>query len=71
MVRINGKYVGKHEGGYTSFSFDISDFVNYGLNNLIVRVFMPKNLQDIPHGKQEDDPPDPWSSVSFKRSCGI
>ncbi|MCW1300718.1 MAG: beta galactosidase jelly roll domain-containing protein [Candidatus Parvarchaeota archaeon] len=71
MVWINGKYVGKHEGGYTPFRFDISNFVNNGTNTLIVRAFMPKNLQEIPHGKQEDDPPDPWSNVSFKRSCGI
>ncbi len=71
MVWVNGKYVGKHEGGYTPFTFDVSSFVNYGVNNLVVRVFMPKNLQDIPHGKQENDPLDPWSNVSFKRSCGI
>ncbi len=71
MVWINGNYVGEHEGGYTPFSFDISNFVNIGTNLLVVRVFIPNNLQEIPHGKQEDYPPDPWSSVSFKRSCGL
>jgi len=71
MVWVNGHYIGQHEGGYTPFSFDISNFVNIGTNLLVVRVLMPNDLQNIPHGKQENYPPDPWSSVSFKRSCGI
>lgn len=34
-VFVNGKYVGDHKGGYTSFSFDITDYVKYGGNNVL------------------------------------
>lgn len=34
-VWINDKYVGYHEGGYTSFAFDVSSFLNYGSANTI------------------------------------
>ncbi|MEG1835945.1 MAG: glycoside hydrolase family 2 TIM barrel-domain containing protein [Oscillospiraceae bacterium] len=37
-IFINGKFVKKHEGGYTAFVCDITDFVNEGANNLFVRV---------------------------------
>jgi beta-galactosidase len=34
-VWINGKEVGIHRGGYTTFSFDITDFIQYGKPNLL------------------------------------
>ncbi len=38
-VVFNGFYIGQHSGGYDSFSFDVSDFVNVGQPNvLLVRV---------------------------------
>ena len=38
-VVFNGFYIGQHSGGYDSFSFDVSDFVNPGQPNvLLVRV---------------------------------
>jgi beta-galactosidase len=38
-VVFNGFYIGQHSGGYDSFSFDVSDFVNAGQPNvLLVRV---------------------------------
>ncbi len=38
-VVFNGFYIGQHSGGYDSFSFDVSDFANYGApNTLLVRV---------------------------------
>ena len=37
-VYINGKLVGSHLGGYARFSFDISRYVNPGINELTVKV---------------------------------
>ncbi len=36
VVFVNEKYVGYHHGGYTSFSFDITSFVNTGENTVFV-----------------------------------
>ncbi len=35
-VYVNGKLVGTHIGGYTSFSFDVTDFVTIGENRIVV-----------------------------------
>lgn len=34
-IYINGQKVGEHIGGYAAFIFDISEYLNYGSNNLI------------------------------------
>lgn len=58
---INKKLVGKHEGGYTPFSFDVTEFVNEGNNQILLRVNDPATDEEgtegvsywqIPHGKQ-------------------
>jgi beta-galactosidase len=39
LVWINGHYLGREEGGYSSFAYNVSEFLNYGSNNVIaVRV---------------------------------
>jgi beta-galactosidase len=39
IVWINGFYLGHEPGGYAGFSYDITDYINYGGNNVIaVRV---------------------------------
>ena len=52
MVYINGQLVGMHEGGHTSFSFDITDHLNGGVETLVVRVEDPSTDETIPRGKQ-------------------
>lgn len=37
-VYINKKFVGRHEGGFSRFRFDISEFITAGKNDLSVRV---------------------------------
>ncbi len=39
QVWLNGHYMGRHLSGYTGFSFDLTDYLNYGGKNvLVVRV---------------------------------
>ena len=46
---LNGKYLGYHEGGYTSFAFDVSKALRFdSANVLVVRV------DNIPWGKRKD-----------------
>lgn len=48
-VFINGKHVGEHRGGYTSFTFEITDFVKFGVKNDIwVRVNNAPQLDVMP-----------------------
>ena len=53
-VWVNGREVGCHRGGYVSFSFDITDYVNPGENT--VTLFARDDSRDplIPSGKQCD-----------------
>ncbi len=47
-VWLNNRYIGYHEGGYTPFTFDISDYVKYsGTNVLAVRI------DNIPRGSAD------------------
>lgn len=60
-VFVNGRRVGRHEGGYTPFACEIRQAVNPGENEVIVRVLDPEPTETgtegisywhIPHGKQ-------------------
>ena len=50
-VFVNGKEIGAHVGGYLPFSFDITDAISEGENNLLVEVTDDLDL-DLPYGKQ-------------------
>ena len=51
-IFLNGKELGRHEGGYLAFSFDVTDcIVRDGENTLRVRVIDKLSL-DYPYGKQ-------------------
>ena len=49
-VYLNDAYIGKHEGGYLPFSFDITDYIKEN-NKLEVKVVDSLDI-DYPYGKQ-------------------
>lgn len=49
-VFINGNFVGEHRGGYTSFEFDITDYIVSGNNEIYLSII--DNLENICSGKQ-------------------
>jgi len=51
-VYVNGKLVGFHEGGHTSFSFDITECLTHETEEIVVRVEDPSTDETIPRGKQ-------------------
>jgi len=55
-IYVNGKYVGEHKGAYTSFLFDITEFLNpCGEKNVIaVRVDSTKRADIPPEGGSVD-----------------
>lgn len=57
-VWVNGFYAGSHRGGYARFSFDISELVKDGENELVVKVEDSADMQQ-PRGKQR------WIAQNF------
>lgn len=51
QVWVNGDFVGEHEGGYSPFEFDITDFLREGQQTLVVRAFDDTSPEQ-PNGKQ-------------------
>jgi hypothetical protein len=51
-VWINDKKVGEHTGGYDPFTFDITDAIQKGENELVVAVSDPTDTANQPRGKQ-------------------
>lgn len=51
---VNGEEAGYHKGGYTSFTFDITDFLTAGEN--VIAVNAKDNVRDplVPRGKQSE-----------------
>src|SRR3989338_9114060 len=66
-VWVNGKYVRWHEGGYTSFAFDVTNYLNYGADNVIaVRV------HNIPWDNRTNDKDIvPYKTVDFRNYGGV
>ncbi len=64
-VFINGKSVGKHRGGYDSFSFDITDHVTWtGEQDILVQVTDPTDQGEQPIGKQRLEPGGIWYTAT-------
>lgn len=60
-VYVNGKEVGSHRGGYTPFSFDITDALKAdGEQELVVAVWDPTDKSFQPRGKQIGNPHGIW-----------
>ncbi len=60
-VFVNGKSVGKHEGGYDPFYFDVTSLVNRsGDQEIRVVVWDPSDDGPQPRGKQVKDPNSIW-----------
>ncbi len=60
-VQVNGKEVGKHRGGYDSFSFDITEALkDSGPQELLVAVWDPTDAGTQPRGKQVRRPEGIW-----------
>jgi beta-glucuronidase len=60
-VWLNGHRLGKHEGGYTPFEFEVTTLLRPGKNHLLLEVNNSPTLSSIPalatsHGSQESMP---------------
>jgi hypothetical protein len=54
-VWLNGRQVGAHAGGLTTFTIDVTDAVRYGAANLLaVRADDPRHIQDLPWVSGDD-----------------
>jgi beta-galactosidase/beta-glucuronidase len=68
-VYVNGRPAGSHIGGYTAFSFDITDKLRDGENDITICADDNQRSGTQPHGKQCDD----YFSAgcSYTRTTGI
>ena len=48
IVYLNGKKLGRHEGGFTPFNFDVTDLVKDGENFVIVKVDNKRRKENVP-----------------------
>lgn len=57
---VNGGLVGSHTGGSDAFSFDITDYLKDGQNQLVLGVTDPTSTGEQPRGKQLMNPNGIW-----------
>lgn len=66
-VYLNGKEVGGHTGGYTSFTIDVTNAVKNGENILVLKIYDPSDRGVGPSGKQVLNP----ANIYYTPSSGI
>ncbi len=59
-IRVNGKNVGNHRGGYLPFQFEITKYLQKGENELLVAVWDPTDASWQQRGKQVHTPHGIW-----------
>ena len=59
-VRLNGRLLGSHKGGFLPFSFDVSEAIRPGQNELTLTVLDPTDTSYIARGKQVSNPGSIW-----------
>lgn len=69
VLYVNGKKAGTHTGGYASFEFDITDFLNVGENAIFVSAVSDVRSGKQPCGKQSAAYHS--SGCSYTRCTGI
>lgn len=68
-VLINGKCAGRHKGGYTSFKFNITDYIKDGENEIFILCEDEVRDPYVPAGKQSDRKNS--YACSYTRTTGI
>ena len=48
IVYLNGKRLGRHEGGFTPFNFDVTDVIQNGDNFVIIKVDNKRRKENVP-----------------------
>lgn len=66
-VWVNGTEVGGHTGGFDPFSFDVTDALTAGENEIVVGAHSPVDAGDFPIGKQRLEP----DGIFYTANSGI
>ena len=67
-IYINNNFVGEHIGGYTKFKFDITEFVNDGENEIVIKV---QDLTDSSYHSRGKQALNPNHQYIYSSSSGI
>lgn len=59
FINLNGKQIGTHKGGFTPFSFDVTDALQLGENEILIRIVDDTEGKQL-HGKQSLQPMEIW-----------
>lgn len=53
-VIVNGHFAGNHFGGFTSFRYDVTEFIDFGSENNVLTVFVANNETNLVYPKKMD-----------------